>query len=181
METDLPRIESRFLTIMFAGQAMEIQFSPNGSLTAGSERRARRAMRIVRSAFKRLKYREIRDHDEGITVQILHADDVSIQHMVATVDQKLGYLAQEFLTTKMVEEILGITSRERTRWSKDGRLPNSGRASFKRGQNRVSLFTYSPVAIADLTKHPELIANWREMDAMGVDSGANLNRAEVPE
>jgi hypothetical protein len=61
----------------------------------------------------------------------------------------------------MVEEILSITSDERRRWTKDGRLPSSGTTSFKRGKNRVSLPLYSPEAIAALAQGQNLLQSWR--------------------
>ncbi len=165
MTITLPRIKSRFLGITLAEGVTIIQFNPNRALTAGSALRSQQAIRVVRSALKRLKNRKIHDNKEGLVAQIFHSDHAQIQQVVTALDQKLADFAEEPLTTKIVEEILCITSKERVRWSKDGRLPNTGRASFKRGQNRVNLFTYSPTVVMDLAKRPETIANWRSIDA----------------
>ena len=66
----------------------------------------------------------------------------------------------------MVEELLGITAAERRRWSKDGRMPVSGRAFFSQGQKQVGLFVYSPEAIRDLAARSDVIAGWRRQDAV---------------
>lgn len=172
MMTDIPTITSRVLDITLTGNVTEIRFKPDRLLTAGSERRARQAVQIVRSALRRLKNRRLHEDGEGITAQIVEADDVAVESIVATIDHKLDDLGQEPLTAKMAEEILGITSRERVRWSKDGRLPNVGKASFRRGQNRINLFTYSPTAIAELAAAPEVIAKWRTMDGAAPEHDA---------
>lgn len=181
MMTDIPMVTSRFLDITLTENITEIRFKPDRSLTAGSERRARQAVQIVRSALKRLKSRRLHEDGEGITAQIVEASDVALERIVATIDHKLDDLGQEPLTAKMAEEILGITSRERVRWSKDGRLPNAGKASFRRGQNRINLFTYSPTAIAELVADPEIIENWRTMDQTAPDHGAGARASNLTE
>jgi hypothetical protein len=79
-------------------------------------------------------------------------------------EQRLGLLQKQPLTAKMVEEILSITAAERRRWSKDGRIPHSGRASFGQGKQKVSLFAYSSEVISKLAARPQQIAEWRRCD-----------------
>ena len=53
--------------------------------------------------------------------------------IIAEIDSVLDGFARDRVTPRiMVEQVLGITTRERLRWTKDGRLPKSGAGSFKR-------------------------------------------------
>lgn len=79
-------------------------------------------------------------------------------------EEKLDQLEEEPLTAKMVEESLSITSAELRRWSKDGRVPTSGRAHFSQGRKQVTLFLYPPDAIRRLAMQPSLISEWRLAD-----------------
>jgi hypothetical protein len=85
--------------------------------------------------------------------------------VIAKIDLMLDRYASEPLTHRMVEEILGITSAERGRWTKDGRLPKSGMASFGRGPQSFYLYTHPPKQIRQLANRPDIIARWRKEDA----------------
>jgi hypothetical protein len=135
-------IECRHLQVTQGTDGVAVQFTPQPSLTARSTQRAQQAVRIVKSALKRIKNRDIEQSDSVISARIYDENSSILHDILKSVDRKLDHLESEFLTTGMVEEILNITSRERVRWTKDGRLPNAGKASFKRGQNRVHLFIY---------------------------------------
>jgi hypothetical protein len=103
---------------------------------------------------------EVYATESGITARF-PAGDAAIPEAVKSADRRLDQFAKEPLTTKMVEEILDITSRERLRWTRDGRLPGAGTASFKHGQNHLHSLQYSPVVISDLEKQ-ELTGEWRK-------------------
>ena len=76
----------------------------------------------------------------------------------------LHQIAIRPLSQKQVERHLGISSAERLRWTKDGRLPKSGIAQIKKGA-RITLTTYAVAAIEEIGARPELIARWRADDA----------------
>lgn len=59
-----------------------------------------------------------------------------------------------------VDLCLGITSQERLRWTKDGRLKQGGSVTIKRGQ-LISVPTYSISDVEFLADNPAIIANWR--------------------
>src|ERR1700730_16362599 len=138
-------MESRYPQVTPRSDGVAVQFTPRPSQTAGSTQRAQQAVRIVKSALKRTKHCVVEQSDAGISARIYDERSSIIHDILKFADQKLDHLESEFLTTGMVEEILNITSRERVRCTKDGRLPNAGKASFKRGQ-RVHLFRYPPAA-----------------------------------
>lgn len=91
-----------------------------------------------------------------------------------SLDVALDALAHRPLTAGQAQRLLGISSIERSRWTKDGRLPQHGTSMIKRGQ-LISLQTYAPSDIEHLAQHPETIRAWRECDAMG---GQPLNIAD---
>lgn len=72
--------------------------------------------------------------------------DISKSEILDAIDrasQKLDEFGEEKLTAKTVERLLNITAVERRRWSKDGRLPNSGTDFFQAGRTLVQIATYS--------------------------------------
>ena len=77
--------------------------------------------------------------------------------------QKLGAIAQKPLSPRQVGRLLSISPAERLRWSKDGRLRQSGAAQILRGA-KIRLCTYPPQEIERLLANPEIIAAWRQGD-----------------
>jgi hypothetical protein len=69
----------------------------------------------------------------------------------------------------MVEEALGITSVERKRWTKDGRLTKSGTDSFRKGRVIFQIYLHPPKEIALLMANPSIIAGWRQADLQDRD------------
>lgn len=65
-----------------------------------------------------------------------------------------------------IEDILGISTTERHRWLKDGRLPSVGTRTVKlRGRARkVTFHVFDPRVVEDILDGP-LIDAWREEDA----------------
>ena len=70
---------------------------------------------------------------------------------------------------KIVEEVLGLSARERRRWIKDGRLATSGTGQFKKGKTIFQFYLHRVDDIARLVAHPEIIAEWRAADAEAMD------------
>ncbi|MGK2286514.1 hypothetical protein [Pedomonas sp. V897] len=77
--------------------------------------------------------------------------------------QKLSAIAQKPLSPRQVKKILSISPAERLRWSKDGRLRQSGTAQILRGST-IRLSTYPPQEIERLLSKPEIITAWRQVD-----------------
>jgi hypothetical protein len=92
-------------------------------------------------------------------------------------DNRLDVLAERPMSSAQVQKVLRITSAERSRWTKDGRLRQYGSSLIRRGQ-LVALKTYAPEDIAYLAERPELIGQWREQDAA---HAAYLGRGRSPE
>ncbi|WP_137864252.1 MULTISPECIES: hypothetical protein [unclassified Sphingomonas] len=68
------------------------------------------------------------------------------------------------LTPRLVLAALPITKQERVRWTKDGRLAQSGAVTMKRAQ-LISVPTYAIDTIAALVASPEILSRWRAEDA----------------
>lgn len=73
-------------------------------------------------------------------------------------------ILQQPCTPKMVMELLRIGSKERLRWTKDGRLKTVGRLATRNG-NSAACRTYAADDIVELMRHPEIIEQWRQADA----------------
>lgn len=96
-------------------------------------------------------------------------------HLVAGIQERLFQIARKPVSQRQVEDILGITSRERIRWSKDGRLPQSGSARIRKGVTQISLWTYPCDAIEHLAANPSEIRRWRDEDAATTSIGLTAN------
>ena len=81
------------------------------------------------------------------------------------------------LTPRLVAAVLGmISGQERARWSKDGRLPTSGPAHFRRAST-IAVPTYSVAVIERLLASPEILAAWRDQD---VARKVSTRHADLP-
>lgn len=84
--------------------------------------------------------------------------------LVDDIRERLFRIARKPISQLQVENILGITSRERIRWGKDGRLPRSGACRIRKGATEISLWTYPSEAIERLAANPAEIRRWRDDD-----------------
>jgi hypothetical protein len=160
-----PPLWSRHLNVAIEGRTIAISYEPSRALTLGSAVRSRDVGNRVKVKLKRLHPLTLRIHNERITAQFDIGDEGKLEAVVADIDLMLDRYVNERLTSRMVEEILGITSAERRRWTKDGRLPKSGMASFRRGLQSFYLYLHPPKEIGQLANDPDLIARWRNEDA----------------
>jgi len=66
-----------------------------------------------------------------------------------------------------IEDILSISTTERHRWLKDGRLPSAGTRTVKlRGRaKKITFHVFDPRIVEDILNE-DLVATWREEDAI---------------
>lgn len=76
---------------------------------------------------------------------------------------ELTAIARRPLTPRLLMDVLPISSSERLRWTKDGRLSQSGNVLIKRGQ-LVSVPTYDVAFVEALLAAPDRISAWRNFD-----------------
>jgi hypothetical protein len=162
---EMPRLWSRHLNVAIEGGVVTISYKPSPELTLGSALRSRDILNRVGAKLKGVRPRAYCSDGEQITFEFDIDETCKLETVIAKIDLMLDRCANERLTPRMVEEILGITSAERRRWTKDGRLPKSGMASYRRGPQSFYLSLHPPKKIGQLANNPDLIAQWRKEDA----------------
>jgi hypothetical protein len=134
-------------------------------LTLGSKRRAREALQFVVGLFKRRRVKSWRQGEEVRASIPPNATDI-LADLIFEIDAALYGFRKQRLHPLVVEEILGITASERRRWTKDGRLPQSGMGSFGRGRQSIYFALHPATKIAALARQPATIDAWRREDEM---------------
>lgn len=79
-----------------------------------------------------------------------------IKKLITTVEE----IRTRPFTPATVQDALGISSRERIRWTRDGKLRSVGTKMIK-DRGRFSLTLYSVEDVARLLMSPEILASWR--------------------
>lgn len=128
------------------------------------------AMRLRERELGRRVVHELTDlvatnYEEGVREFLLDRSHAisSAFGLFKTLDRRLEMITARPLSGRDVQNLLAISSRERLRWTKDGKLPGQGKAFIKRGQ-MISLATYPIKAIEYLFLHPEIIDAWRRQE-----------------
>lgn len=132
----------------------------------------------------RLGLRLRRDEAKGLALRTLGVDgsawsqeEVSIRiedspdldDRLDALAEGLAKIAERPLTGRLVVETLGITNQERWRWTKDGRLRQSGSASIRRA-HALAIPTYAPDRLAEISQ--EDVRAWRARDTADQDQKA---------
>lgn len=156
---------SRYCEIGRDAVGFVFSFSPTPELTMGSTRLARDLCRRVGLMIRRSKFAKVRIAPTRVEATFEPIDEEEIGVLVNRIDVSISQFRRERLHPRIVEDILGITSRERLRWIKDGRLPTSGSGSFRRGRQDIHFPLHPPDRIAAIARNPEVIAVWRAADA----------------
>jgi hypothetical protein len=123
------------------------------------EREVRRAVRAVAKRFGEVS--------QGLYERRIYVfgaiDDHAASDLLRKLDTKLVSIASRPFPPKIVERVLGISTRERLRWSKDGRLPRSGSATFSKG-GLITVATHPADKTLELAASPGIIMAWRRAD-----------------
>lgn len=158
----MKRLQSKYIRIKPAEGGVDLYFEPTFNITYGSRPHALTMLKRVKRIMKR----------EGLPRQVSNgqlrafvpADAAGVSGALEEIDRLIEKIANRVLQPQEVEQLLAITSKERLRWTKDGRLPYEGEGSFKKGTN-ISFFTYPASKILYLASRPAIIADWRATDA----------------
>ncbi len=162
-----PNLRSRYLVFGDAPNGILLRFEPTPDLTLGSQRRTNEVRRRVAGLLRRYRFKTSRQGEAVCTI-VRQNELGNLSTLLSMIDAALDAFRQERLHPRIVEEILGITASERRRWTKDGRLPQSGSGSFRRGHQSIYFPLHPPAKIAALAQKPEVIAAWRAEDTVGV-------------
>jgi hypothetical protein len=90
--------------------------------------------------------------------------------VILRVAEVLAEIASRPLTPRLLVAALNITTKERLRWTKDGRLRRSGAALVKRA-HVVAVPTYAVSLVEELIARPDILAAWRDQDALETRAG----------
>jgi hypothetical protein len=129
-------------------------------MTLGQPLRRSSVLRRVRTALRHAGIRAIGGVNDALFARIVGKGHSEVHELIETVDEILDSVAKERLSPRLVEMVLAIRSCEQ-KWTKDGRLPQSGQGSFRRGANEVHFPLYRSDKIAQLAAP---IEEWREAD-----------------
>jgi hypothetical protein len=103
--------------------------------------------------------------EAGSTLTIPTAQAAAARLVLLRVVAALAEIASRPLTPRLLAAALSITTKERLRWTKDGRLPRSGAVLVKRA-HVVAVPTYSVSLAEELIARPDILAAWRDRDAL---------------
>jgi len=167
---DLTRIHSPYCSMKETAGAITVRFEFPEELTLGLAHRTREARRRVLKWLRRVDPLAIETGDGRLNATFSRRRAPALAGVLNAIDRDLQSLMREKLQPASVERLLGITGRERIRWTKDGRLPSFGRSAFSRGRHSIGYAFYRPSEIFTLANSPDVIRQWRAEDAVKVYS-----------
>jgi hypothetical protein len=138
-----------------------ISYQRDAESNLGFRLREREVCLAVKSKLGRLG--KIHPGDRPFSFRVENPDQKLVDTIVADIKRLLGAITSRPLVPKQVQQLLGISTQERLRWTKDGRLVCSGHISFRKGRN-ITIATHPVDEISKLISHPEIIAAWRQND-----------------
>jgi hypothetical protein len=152
-------IHSTHLEVSITQEGVCIRYDPPWTMTLGSQARTK----DLRTRLK-LRFRHWDSSARFSDGRTYEANFGPTEFERAHIDRTLDAFAVQRLTPKMVEEALHITSVERIRWIKDGRLPCSGTGSFTKGRQVFQFYLHPVKEITNLARDHAMIKRWREED-----------------
>lgn len=152
------------------------QWDLPSAATLGSAVRAKGILLEVRAQLP-FAERKLLDIQAGLLVLRVPEDDHhDFQDVIQIVASTLRAIEDLPVIPREVQDILAITSAERHRWLKDGRLQSAGTRTVKlRGRARkITFHVFDPRHIEDVLDR-DLATVWREQDA--ISTADNRRRA----
>jgi hypothetical protein len=128
------------------------------------QRRWKRARGIFGRAIVKLGARSDEPVFDIASLSIPEASKRRILNKIGLLDKRLAFHLEAPLSPREVEEYLGISGRERLRWTKDGRLPSYTRRNSTRGPENFSIPFYSVDLVHRLKCNPVVFDEWRRSD-----------------
>lgn len=156
---------SRHLTVTIKNRSVSISYELPTSITLGSEIRERTLRQKFKARLNRWRPESKTIFRNYFNASFSVKNIAHIQSALDDLDLLLDSFIEEKLTPKIVEEILQITSLERIRWSKDGRLPTSGFGTFSKGRQLIQFPLYPVAGIVKIASNHALIEKWRKIDS----------------
>ncbi|MCS0504741.1 hypothetical protein [Ancylobacter mangrovi] len=141
-----------------------LTFRLTKSLTLGSQQRANQISSRAAAMLKRGRPLTLVADSDGIVGHFEVDKAEAVRKITARLRTYATTLATAPLHPKIVEEALGITALERSRWTKDGRLPRTGAGSFGLGKRAIFFPLYPIDMVRKLIERPDIIEVWRLSD-----------------
>lgn len=138
----------RFLHFKDTDDGRLMVFKPTVELTCNSATRLRGILKRVKRVVKKQRLRSAIEAAE-LRVAVPDVPHEYLRDVIADITELIESIERLSLTPKEVEEAINITSQERIKWTKAGRLPRAEQRSFKKGQE-IFYQCYSPFGIAQL-------------------------------
>ncbi|MDO8878871.1 MAG: hypothetical protein Q8M24_05130 [Pseudolabrys sp.] len=157
-------LSSRNLVITRDAETVSLHYEIPWSMTLGSKSHEKDLRRRFKARLQRWLPVNIHDAGNVISATWIAKDLENVRSAVQYLDHMLEGFRKERLIPKIVEEALGISSVERKRWIKDGRLSTSGAGHFLKGKTRFQFSMHAPDDIARIAANPEIISAWRQQD-----------------
>jgi len=134
--------------------------------TLGSSVRKKGIFLEVRARLPTAAKKSLHLAADGLTLRMPIDSGDGFQTTSAVISKALEGIESLPVIPREIEDILAISTTERHRWLKDGRLPSAGTRSVKlRGRARkVTFHVFDPLIVEDVLDR-DLVANWREEDA----------------
>jgi hypothetical protein len=121
--------------------------------------------------------RKLLDVEGGVlTLAMPEADKIGFRSAAAIVSSAMENIESLPVIPREIQDILTISTTERHRWLKDGRLPSAGTRTVKlRGRARqITFHVFDPDIVRDLLDR-DVVSEWREQDVIA--AAENRQRA----
>jgi len=150
-------------------QAAAAEWPLSPAATLGSYTRVKGIEREIRANLPWAMRKHVKAEAGRIALSIPEAEVAEFQNISAKISKTLEGIEDLPVLPREVEDILTILSRERHKWTKDGRLQSIGTRTVKlRGRARkVTFHVFHPRHIEDVLDR-DLATMWREDDAQQV-------------
>lgn len=168
-------LRSQYLTVSRQLAGIMISYNIPWTMTLGLVSRNKELRRKLKAKLIRWRASAQTEESEKISALFVAQDADTVMPAIKDIDRMLDNFAKQRLTPKMVEDILGISSGERIRWTKDGRLSKSDTGTFRKGRQIFQFYLHPVKEIADLAANTAIIEGWRRADAVT----SRLHRGET--
>jgi hypothetical protein len=148
------------------GEELTATWALPWAATLGSSVRKQGIFLEVRARLPVAARKSLKIAGRGLALQMPSGADAAFQAAFGVVSKTLQGIESLPVIPREIEDILGISTTERHRWLKDGRLPSAGTRTVKlRGRAKsITFHVFDPRLIEDALDR-DLVANWREEDA----------------
>jgi hypothetical protein len=116
--------------------------------------------------------------DTGLELTVSADQATSARLAIPRLAKTLAEIAFRPLAPRFLVAALNITTRERLRWTKDGRLPTSDAVLINRAQV-IAIPTYAVSLVEELSARPDILAAWREQDALEARAGRGADEGGI--